>query len=369
MNHPAKIRRRLAPTSLTLSSALYLAATCACTVSKPNSAVIFSSDANQPIHFVGRVAYQHGSPAKYSWSGSGFIADFAGTGIEVRLKDDRNEHQPVLDGVVLPKIVTRAGLERYVVAKNLPLGAHRLELYRRTEASFGETEFFGLKVYDGHVIVGAYDIARRIEVIGDSISCGYGNEGKSPDCTFSPDTENHYLSYGALLAREFGAVLSTVAWSGRGVVKNYNGEPGEKMRDLYARTLPDAQTSVWNAVEAYDLVILNLGTNDYSTEPDPLAVEFTAGYAALLAQARRNSPNAFILCTLGPMLGPEDLAKAEAAILSAIQQRVGEGDRRVAYHRMQTQNEHPGCDWHPGLATHAAIAAELASVVRSATGW
>jgi hypothetical protein len=93
------------------------------------------------------------------------------------------------------------------------------------------------------------------------------------------------------------------------------------------------------------------------------------GYVALLEQIRRNNPRAFVLCTIGPMLGGSDLERAESAIASAVAKRSAAGDRRVAFHRMVTANEDPGCDWHPGMAIHRRIAAELAVPVRAALGW
>jgi lysophospholipase L1-like esterase len=321
------------------------------------------------IRFVGRVEVGPEDQARYAWPGAGFIARFVGTGVAVRLRDERNEHQVVLDGRPLPRLVATRGVERYLVAAGLPPGEHRLEVYRRTEALFGVTHFLGIEVADGHLLDAGPAPARRIEVVGDSISCGYGNEGGTPDCRFSAGTENHYTSYGAVLARSLGAELSTVAWSGRGVVRNYGGEPGDLMGRLYERTLPESSSSRWSQRESNDAVIVNLGTNDYSTEPDPDEGAFVHAYAALLEQIRRGNPRAFILCTVGPMLAGEDLERARAAIARAVELRRSAGDARVAAHRMATPNGSPGCDWHPGVATHRRMAEELAIPVRAALGW
>jgi lysophospholipase L1-like esterase len=322
-----------------------------------------------PIHFVGRVERSAEGQARYAWSGAGFVARFRGTGAALRFKDDKNEHQLVLDGQLLPKLVTRADVERYEVAAGLAPGEHRLEVYRRTEALFGVTTFLGLEIVGGQILGDAAEPRRRIEVVGDSISCGYGAEGTSANCSFSADTENHYLSYGAVLARRLDAELSTVAWSGRGVVKNYDGELADKMGQLYARTLPESVSSTWARDVAYDAVVVNLGTNDYSTEPDPEESAFVSAYVALLEQIRRNSPKAFILCTIGPMLGGQDLEKAEMSITKAVKQRNSGGDQRVTAYHIKTQNEKPGCDWHPSIAAHRQMAQELAVPLRAALGW
>lgn len=328
-----------------------------------------SKPTEEAVHFIGRVAEGPAKQAQYAWPGTGFVVVFRGTGIAVRLRDNENEHQPVLDGHPLPKIVTKQGVERYTIADHIPNGQHRLEFYRRTEALFGVTGFLGIDVQAGQIVESERLVQRRIELIGDSISCGYGNEGTSPSCPFSAATENHYLSYGALIARALNAELSTVAWSGRGVVRNYAGETGSTMPELYERTLPLHAASVWPAKVTYDAVIINLGTNDYSTSPHPKESTFVAAYVALLEHVRRNSPGAFILCTVGPLLSGRDRKRAEAAIASAVGTRKAAGDPRVLFHSMKTQNEAPGCDYHPGIATHQRMAEELAQPLRTALGW
>ena len=325
--------------------------------------------AQEVIHFVGRVQGGPAFPARYAWSGSGFVAEFSGKGIVVRLRDDKNEHQVVLDGVATKKLVTTRDQERYVLAENLPAGKHHIGLFRRTEAMFGVTELLGVEVTDGQLMPQAVAKVRRIEVVGDSISCGYGNEGTTPDCPFSPETENHFESYGAIIARQFGAELSTVAWSGRGIVKNYAGGAGDYLGLLYDRILPEDPTSLVVAGPSADVVIVNVGTNDFSTDPDPEESHFVAEYAALLQKIRRNNPGALILCTVGPMLAGEDLDKAQGAIAKAVQLRNAAGDARVVAHAMKTANHNPGCDWHPSVGTHEAMASELSAALRANRVW
>ncbi len=322
-----------------------------------------------PVRFVGRVSAGAAGSVQYAWSGAGLVARFSGTGVTVRLKDNQNQHQPILDGQLMPRIVTRAGQELYPVAAALTPGEHRLELYRRTEASFGATTFLGLEVTGGELLAIEPPPSRRLEVVGDSITCGYGIEGDSPSCPFSADTENHQQSYGRLLATRFGAELSTVAWSGRGVVKNYDGGPGDKMGVLYQRILPAVPSSQFRPDRGYDAVVVNLGTNDFSTEPDPEMAVFVAAYVDLLQKIRAYSPSAFVLCTVGPMLNGEDLEKANQGIAEAVRQQRAGGDQRVVAHRMTTSNQNPGCDWHPSVETHRQMAEEMAIPLGSALHW
>lgn len=341
-----------------------------CAVATPpptNQPVVDATPA--PVHFVGRVERTSPTTARYAWSGTGFVVEFTGTGLVAQLKDDKNEHQIVVDGKATGKVQTVAEKTDYVLAEALPVGAHQVQLLRRTEALFGPTELLGVKVLGGELSTVKTTPARRIEVVGDSITCGYGNLGTEPQCPFSASTEDHYQSYGALIARQYGAEVSTVAWSGRGVVRNYDGGAGAHMGELYQRILPESADSRYAEALPYDAVIVNLGTNDYSTTGNPGQAHFQAEYAALLEQIRKQHPTAFILCTLGPMLGGEGLEQAESAIRGAVAQFAARGDSRVTYHRMATSNQSPGCDWHPSVGTHRQMAAELGGILARSLGW
>lgn len=321
------------------------------------------------LRFVGRVDRSDPGRVRYAWSGTGFRVRFRGAALHVYLEDEQNQHTVVVDGRVSSVLRAEKDRRSYILAEGLADAEHLVEVYRRTEALFGVTTVLGLVAPAGTLLDAPPPRARRIEIVGDSISCGYGNEGQRPSCSFGPDTENHYLSYGALLARRFDADLDTIAWSGRGVVRNFGGEPGELMPALYERILPAQPTSRWDSPIPADVVLINLGTNDYSTEPDPPVTDFAAAYAELLTEVRARSPRAFILCTIGPMLHDEDLARARQAVEMAVDRRRAAGDQRVESHRLRTPNSNPGCDWHPGVATHAAMAEELGRVIAARTGW
>jgi hypothetical protein len=114
--------------------------------------------------------------------------------------------------------------------------------------------------------------------------------------------------------------------------------------------------------------MVNLGTNDFSTEPDPAHDHFATGYRALLQRIRQHNPDAFILCITGPMLGEADARRADAAIAAAVTQRHAAGDDRVKSFRHRTPNAAPGCDWHPSVATHRKMAEELVAELRRQLG-
>ena len=317
-----------------------------------------ASEVGEPgVAFVGRHDARDPSRVRYAWSGAGFRVRFRGTGVHATLDDAAVYHTVVVDGVVTETLQTSAGERRYTLAADLPAGEHVVELLRRTEASLGETVVLGVEV-DGELLAPSVP-TRRIEVVGDSITCGYGNEGPDESCPFSAETENHYLTYAAIAARAVGAELSTVAWSGKGVVYNYGDDKTDPLPALYGRTLPSDPSSTWDGGAPADVVVVNLGTNDFSTDDDPPQEVFVQGYLGLLANIRTYHPGAEIVATVAPLLEPADFQIAQQAIEAAIAEHVASGDVRVRWIDLNTPAVGRGCDWHPSRATHENMAALL----------
>jgi lysophospholipase L1-like esterase len=327
-----------------------------------------SGSSTPEIHWVGRVDASDPNSVKFAWSGTGAVVRFDGTSAAVELAGGQ-EYTVVVDGQVGEKLTATNGMN--VLAEGLPDGEHTVELYRRTEASLGESQILGFDFGDG-ALLPPPAVTRRLEFIGDSITCGYGNEGPDMNCGFTPETENHYLAYAALAARSVGAELSTVAWSGKGVVCNY-GDDSNSCQDplptFYDRILPDRADSQWDFARFQpDAVVVNLGTNDLSTESDPDQATFEGAYRDFLEHLREKYPNAHILCTNGPMLTDDDLDKVRLYIENVV---AALADPKISSFEIVPQDgsDGYGCDWHPSLERHEKVAAVVTAALRSALGW
>jgi len=320
------------------------------------------------VRFVGRFDKTNPAQPKFSWSGSGIIAQFSGTSAGIKLAGGQ-QYTVLVDGMLRPKLIPTSGTSP--IASGLAAGPHTVEVYRRTEANQGDSQFLGFDFGTGVLLAPPPTPDRRIEVIGDSITCGYGNEGADMNCPFTPDTENHYLTYEALAARTLGADLITIAWSGKGVVCNYGDDPTscvDPFPPFYDRTLGDQATSQWDFSWQPQVVVINLGTNDFSTAVDPTEAQFSAGYKSFLQHIRSKYPGALILCTVAPLLSGNDLATSKSYISKTV---MGLADPKIKTFDMAAVDPADGfgCDWHPSLKTHQKMAVELTARLRSELGW
>jgi lysophospholipase L1-like esterase len=318
------------------------------------------------VHFVGRHEALPSGGARFGWSGTGFVVRFQGTAARVRMDDPSGFFTVVVDGQVQPRLETSSGEALYDLATGLSAGDHVVEVYRRAEGFFGATRVVEVEI-DG-TLLPPPEVGRRIEVLGDSITCGYGNEGADQYCNFSADSENHYQTYAAIAARALDAELSAIAWSGKGVIFNYADDTTEPLPSLFGRTIP-SEVGDWGFAWQPDAVVINLGTNDFSTEGDPSESEFLGAYVGLLEKIRDVYPDARILCTVAPLLSQAESELVMGYLQKAVDTRAGAGDGNVARIDLSVDNEGWGCDWHPSIATHEAMAALLESELKTSMGW
>jgi hypothetical protein len=317
------------------------------------------------VRFVGRIDRGDPKGERFAWSGSGIVAAFTGTSVGIKLGGGQ-QYTVLLDGVLRPKLVP-ASANVVSIATGLPEGRHVVELYRRSEAEWGESQFLGFDFGAGALLAPPPAPDRRIEAIGDSISTGFGDEGTDP-CPYTIDTESHYVTWEAVAARAVGAELITTAWQGKGAVCNVGDGPCTMpFPTYYDRTLPARTDSMWNFSSWQPhAVVINLGTNDFSSNVDPTPTEFATGYAAFLRHIRSKYAGALILCTCGPMLGAGELKKARDGIDAAIAMV---GDGRIKAFDLPIQSGATGCVGHPNVATHQKMADVLVTRLKAELGW
>ncbi|MGE0786739.1 MAG: SGNH/GDSL hydrolase family protein [Sandaracinaceae bacterium] len=318
------------------------------------------------VHFLGRFEIAAMDDARFAWPGSSVRARFDGTAISVTLEDGGNGMLDVeIDGTVVDVLTPSGGSGTYELASGLAAGQHDVAITRRTESFFGATRFRG---FSGATLVPSPAPARFIEMVGDSITCGYGVLGPNESCGFSADTEAETHAWGAIAAADLDAAHVAIAYSGKGVVRNYGGDTSDRLPQIYDRVFADDGGTTYG-FDQYtpDVVVINLGTNDYSVGDPGMA--FEDQLATFVGVIRGHYPDAWIILATSPMLGGADHA-AHLAHLQSVDTALG--DARVDVLDLAPQDGGAnglGCDYHPSEATQAIMATALAARIRMLTGW
>lgn len=270
---------------------------------------------NPEIKFVGRFDMRDPQKIRFDWSGNEIVARFEGSSVRAYLTAYKQDVQFIAQVDDLPPVKklieavpaansNEPAPQEFVIAEGLGPGPHQVILHRNTEAQSGPSAFLRFD-FGGGRLLPPPQRARRIEMIGDSITCGYGNEGQNATCPYSvtvrrdekgdpvnvPVTENQWLAYGSLVGRQLDADVTTVCWSGKGVYFNYRVLKDDPTRDATIPQLWSERTiggvdigeppeqevegqglvlkgPPWDFTKEpeYQAVVINLGTNDFTRD-------------------------------------------------------------------------------------------------------
>ena len=325
------------------------------------------------IKYTGRIDSTNSGSVKFSWSGVSIETMFEGTSIGIYLKDGNNDYNVFIDEK-FHIILSTTSDSVYILADSLADTLHYFLMTKRTEAALGIAEFGGFILDEGKSLFPTkYNSKRKIEFIGDSFVAGFGNEGLSPDCPFSRETENNYFAYGPILARRLNAEYNVEAISGIGVVRNYGDSNA-----VSARPFPSyfdlihyyADSVKWDFQNWQpDAVIVRLGRNDFWSEPFPKREVFRSAYKKFIEAIRNAYPEADIFCLCGPV--------GKGLHCNYINSVVGEfslknKDKKIHFVKLDIKLNKPedfGCQLHPNIKGHNKIADFLEPIIRREMGW
>lgn len=249
------------------------------------------------VYTAGRVK-DAGNTVQYSWPGVYFEGNVRGTGVGIELNDPAADYDVQVDGATVATLVTPGNTTHWI--NGLQDRVHAVRLVKRNDTP-GNTSTFGgfLAAPGGAVLSKPAARSRQIEFIGDSLTVGYGNLSTSRTCTWdqvrrSTDSD---VSSGALTARQLNADYQINGYSGLGMVRNYNGGSSDvTYRTFYGRALLSVSGDVWQNPGTWrpQLVVINLGTNDFSTAvnpgepwtPESLAAGYRSAYGDFVQKVR-----------------------------------------------------------------------------------
>ena len=260
----------------------------------------------------------------------------------------------------------------YVLYENQEAQSIKVRLVKFSEAAYAKVGIKAIEVEGGlETIRPTQSRKRKIEFIGDSITCGYGNEGICKVDDFTTRLENPWLGYAVQVAEALEAEVQLVSWSGIGVYSGWTDtdEPSRDllMPELYRYTDLEERWSFTNFEP--DAIIIHLGTNDasYTKGIKERVDQFGSAYYEFIKEVRQYNPRAMILCVLGVMgqeLYPE---------ISKQVKRIREEDRdeKVASLclDMQLESDGLGINDHPSLKTHQKMAQVIGKELQEIMKW
>lgn len=324
------------------------------------------------IDYIGRFDFSNPKSVKFDWPGVQISARFEGTSCSVKLKDGNNDYNVFIDGR-LHKIIRTTADTIYVLANGLQNKVHTLLITKRTEALFGTAIFEGLILDGGKELVEPErNNKRKIEFVGDSYFTGFGANGKSPDCVFSRESENSYLSFGPQLARTLNADYSIIAISGVGVTKNY----GDSLRTselplphYYNKSCMN-DSVLWDFTNWQpDLVVVRVGRNDYWQKPHPKREMFKNAYLKFIKDIRANYPKAHIFALCFPFRKDPHCDYINSIVNEL---RSKNRDNKIHFIKVDIKfnpDRDLGCEKHPNRFGHEKIADYLEPIIRKQMGW
>lgn len=276
---------------------------------------------NELLQYSGRIDFDNPEAPVFVYAGSWVKIKFKGNYIAAELTNHRsyatNYLGCILDGKQGKFALVQDGKShRYVLGKWLPEGEHELLLFKRMDAC----HFFTLHGFvleeDGEILPPEEKPARRMEVFGDSVSCGEVSEaidyvGKE-DPVHDGEFSNSWYSYSWLTARRLNAQLHITAQGGAALKDGtgwFHGPDYIGMESIYDKIEYNPEicpVKKWN-FESWipHVVVVAIGQNDanpenYMAEDDTCekAEDWRQRYKAFLERLMELYPQAhFILTT------------------------------------------------------------------------
>jgi lysophospholipase L1-like esterase len=326
---------------------------------------IAASDAH--VARMGRTVGQADGSVRFGYPGVTLLLAVDGTRLAVDAAGSANSLVDVIvDGKPATTLRLAPQTKRYDVFTDAAPGRHRVELVHRSETWLGVASIARFTA-DGAFLAAPALPARRMLVLGDSVTCGADME-RGAGNKDTPDWWNPRLSYGMVAARALDAQVQLVCYGGRGLVRSWNDRTDEfELPAFYDLAIADAAHPVrWNQADYEpDLIVVAIGTNDFAPGiPDHAA--YVDAYTAFLRRLLRDHPHARIALTEGAMLD----GGQKTTLIGYIREAMARvRDARVHLLSPMAHQTGDAVNAHPTTVQHVAMAEELLPQLRRIAGW
>ncbi len=324
------------------------------------------------IRYIGRTQEHLDGSVSFDWVGTYLETTFTGGTLSVRLSETGTSYYNVHVDGELYRVVKACGIDTLInFVSGVDQKPHSLRIQKRTEGEFGKTTIHNFLLSPSGVLKEAPKVRNRhIEFIGNSLTCGFGTEGKDRNESFRLETENCDLSFSAIIARYFNADYTLIAHSGRGAVRNYGDSVRvsmNTMKDKMLCTFDENPDILWNFSTYHpDLVVVNLGTNDFSLEPQPYKSEFVKAYTQILKQLRQYYGDIPVVCIYSSTITAPVYSFFEEAVTDMKDEKIHLLHIKEGIMNMTTDL---GSVWHPNYNGQRKIAMSLIPYISTIMNW
>lgn len=237
---------------------------------------------NELLQYSGRIDFEDRKAPLFVYAGSWVKIRFKGNYIAAEITNHRsyatNYLGCILDGKQGKFVLVQDGKSHnYILGSRLPEGEHELLMFKRMDSCHFFT-FHGFVLEEnGEILPQEEKPNRRIEVFGDSVSCGEVSEaldyvGKA-DPKHDGEFSNSWYSYSWITARKLNAELHITAQGGAALMDKtgwFRGPDYIGMESIYDKLEYNPEicpTKQWDfSLWTPHVVILAIGQNDANPE-------------------------------------------------------------------------------------------------------
>ena len=338
------------------------------------------------IRWMGRTYYSNLKKMNMVYhTASGFEVKFTGSKVVARIfatNYDNSTSRPfvtvVVDGdyanqrrVALTQEYTDLVLVEGITDKEV----HKITLHKSSESQDSKIGIESIET-TGEFIADVDVKQYKIEFIGDSGSCGFGNLSKPYGSDYSTEISDGLHSFASLTGIALDADFQIFAASGWGVKASIYTNPNTvNVFDAYKNYDFNSQgaTIKYNySLFTPDLVVINLGTNDYSyikaAETDPIEYakrlqDYKDQYKALVNFVHSIYPSAHIIMLHGLMNEGKVIADATNEMYAELKLTIPN------LSTIEINGDGKGASNHPSAASHESISEQLVAHIKDTLNW
>lgn len=327
------------------------------------------------IKWMGRTYYNEVTKANEVYhSASGFELFFKGSEVVATITAtnyDNPDKRPCIVIVVdddfnnaTTLFLDKASQEVVLVSGNEDANEHKVDLYKRSESLNSHIAISSIRT-DGVFMRKIVNKQLKLEFIAASSSTGYGNLGSPSDTKQTTANSDALKGFAFLTAQALDADINIFSASGWGCYASQWTNPNTKnVADAYKYVDFDSTTLWFHEMYVPDVVVVNLGTNDWSyiknasgAERDARMNAFQQKYVSFLRELHTYYPNAQLIVLYGLMNETDIYDKTEEIVQMAkayIPNLVS----------IQLHGDAGGYNSHPSATSHVLISRRLTEFIK-----